>query len=488
MQLVLLVREVDFKFFGQEVVFRVLVNDLKKIEQIGVLVDDKLVKGTVAMITGDNLGSHCIGGFVENFSACIFVCRYCLFKTDEIEHGNILDTYCARSPDNYQNVLDCLENEPDKNNVHGVKFNSIFNELQYFHVCTPGLPPCLGHDLFEGVVQYDLALFINYMIKVKKWFTYVQLNHIISKFRYNGLDCNNKPSTISDQGTKLGGHAVQNWCLLRLLPVLLVSKVVDTSDIVWHEILLLRQIVELVCAPEISVAQVAYLKVVIEEYLDETITLFPDKKVRPKHHFMAHYSGLILQFGPLMKVWTLRFESKHSYFKKCARNSQNFINICHTFAERHQLLQAYLSNGSLFDTAVHLDNAICFNVDLYNDSIRDAFFCHHVSVDDVLTSCSGNINGIQYKKDLFVVVENNELSLIFGKIVMLFQHKDRSVCFLIKKTQACYNSNMGFYQVKQNSSEPFACIKFSDLKASCCLPSYRVNNEEVIVLQHSVVT
>lgn len=71
---------------------------------------------------------------------------------------------------------------------------------------------------------------------------------------------------------------------------------------------------------------------------------------------------------------------------------------------------------------------------------------------------------------------------------MLFQHKDRSVCFLIKKTQACYNSNMGFYQVKQNSSEPFACIKFSDLKASCCLPSYRVNNEEVIVLQHSVVT
>lgn len=92
MQLVLLVREVDFKF-GQEVVFRVLVNDLKKIEQIGVLVDDKLVKGTVAMITDDNLGSHCIGGFVENFSACIFVCRYCLFKTDEIEHGNILDTY-----------------------------------------------------------------------------------------------------------------------------------------------------------------------------------------------------------------------------------------------------------------------------------------------------------------------------------------------------------------------------------------------------------
>ena len=46
MQLVLLVREIDFKFFGQEAVLRVLVNDLKKIEQIGVLADDKLVKST----------------------------------------------------------------------------------------------------------------------------------------------------------------------------------------------------------------------------------------------------------------------------------------------------------------------------------------------------------------------------------------------------------------------------------------------------------
>ena len=86
----------------------------------------------------------------------------------------------------------------------------------------------------------------------------------------------------------------------------------------------------------------------------------------------------------------------------------------------------------------------------------------------MLTSCSGNINGIQYKKDLFVVVENNELSLIFGKIVMLFQHKDRSVCFLVKKMQACYNYNMGFYRVEGNNSELFACIKFTDLKSSCC--------------------
>jgi hypothetical protein len=95
----------NFAKFGQ----CVLVNDLKKIKQIGVLVDDKRVKGTVAMITCDNLGSHCIGGFVEHFSSCMYVCKYCFFKTEEIEHENVLDTYSTMSPENYQNDLHCLE-------------------------------------------------------------------------------------------------------------------------------------------------------------------------------------------------------------------------------------------------------------------------------------------------------------------------------------------------------------------------------------------
>ena len=75
----------------------------------------------------------------------------------------------------------------------------------------------------------------------------------------------------------------------------------------------------------------------------------------------------------------MRFESKHSYFKKCAYHSQNFINICHTFAQRHQLLQVYIRNGALFENTVSLENAIQFNPNLYNDSIKNAFMAHHTS-------------------------------------------------------------------------------------------------------------
>ena len=33
------------------------------------------------------------------------------------------------------------------------------------------------------------------------------------------------------------------------------------------------------------------------------------------------------RFGPLVKHWTMRYEAKHSYFKKLAQNVRNFKNI-----------------------------------------------------------------------------------------------------------------------------------------------------------------
>ncbi len=67
MYLVMLCRDEDFKFFGQQQVFTPLLSDLKDMEEFGiVLKNGEKVRGTVIAIVGDNLGSHSIGGFTEN--------------------------------------------------------------------------------------------------------------------------------------------------------------------------------------------------------------------------------------------------------------------------------------------------------------------------------------------------------------------------------------------------------------------------------------
>lgn len=59
--------------------------------------------------------------------------------------------------------------------------------------------------------------------------------------------------------------------------------------------------------------QIAYMRVLIEEYVEMKQEFFPCVNLRPKHHYLLHYADLSLQFGPLIQTWTMHFESKHSY-------------------------------------------------------------------------------------------------------------------------------------------------------------------------------
>lgn len=59
---------------------------MKELEENGIVASDTaVVKGTLYCIASDNLGSHCIGGFTENFSSSQYFCRYCLITRSEFQ-------------------------------------------------------------------------------------------------------------------------------------------------------------------------------------------------------------------------------------------------------------------------------------------------------------------------------------------------------------------------------------------------------------------
>jgi len=141
-----------------------LVKDLKSLDDIGTeILDGTIFKGTLRAIEGDNLGSHNIGGFVENFSRSSYFCIYCeidrkTFETDPIFRGT------KQTVHSHKDHVQSSDGNYTCN--RGVKFDSVFNKLNYFHVCQPGLPPCFGHDLFQGIVSSDLALYIKHLVRV----------------------------------------------------------------------------------------------------------------------------------------------------------------------------------------------------------------------------------------------------------------------------------------------------------------------------------
>jgi len=85
-------------------------------------------------------------------------------------------------------------------------------------------------------------------------------------------DANDKPGIVAD-GRTIGGNAVQVWCLLRFLPMILYDAVCMQSQ-AWKMLILLREIVELICAPKVSFSQILYLNRLIQEYIEDRSTLY----------------------------------------------------------------------------------------------------------------------------------------------------------------------------------------------------------------------
>lgn len=125
---------------------------------------------------------------------------------------------------------------------------------------------------------------------------------------------------------------------------------------------------------------------------------FPSKPLKPKHHHLCHYPELIKQFGSLIRLWTMRFESRHTYFKQCARKLHTFKNLSATLAERHQFLQAYLSPGKLFQLSVQVERGSESYSDDYNEAIRESIDHLDFQPGDTLVATEITLKVTKYRK------------------------------------------------------------------------------------------
>lgn len=483
-QLVLLCKEQYFRTFGQDNIFNTFINDLKAIENGFNIGTDEVVPGGVVAISGDNLGSHFIGGFSENFSCSEYPCRYCLVTREEMfEDQFYAKNFEMRNKNNYDEAVEKLRENTEHRHVQGIKFKSIFNKLKYFHVSSPGLPPCIAHDFFEGVVAYDMHLYLMHLIK-EKILTLKGINNKISKFKYQPSDSRDIPCAINIKSKKLSGNAVQNWTFLRLFPIMYYESNEIRNSPVWLLIILLHEIVQLVCAPKLALPQIYYLRTLLEEYMEERANMFPEKPLRPKHHYILHYPSLMIQFGPLIRFWTLRFESKHAYFKQCARHSRNYKNVTKTLSERHQLYQAFINTGDRFISR-ELYNFMPFQKELFNKSIVKAIE-EIYSGKNLHYSNKVVYKGTEYRKDMFVVLARQECLLKFGQIMLILIINEQ-IYFAVAIKTALYEASNTFILNNNNEQENIICVHVTNLLDYYPLDKYEIKEKSIIVLKHAVL-
>lgn len=440
-QLVALCYEKDVNTFGFPAILKPIINDIKYLETTGIeTCMNTMFKGTLIAMVGDNLGSHQIGGFLQLFNTNSYFCRYCYCK--EFSNPNYNEVLKLRSKFLYE--IDADTAEALDTPFNGIKSSSALNDLNFYHVCNPGLPPCLAHDLFEGVVQVDLMLIINKLVK-DKCFSYELINSRVKKLSFVSNEKINLP--FIRKADKLTGTVSQNTLLLNIFPLLALNLVKMPNEY-WNLMQLLRKICNLCLAVQLSIGQISVLRELLFEYIEYRKKLFPNEKLKPKHHYILHYPYLIKQFGPLRHLWTLRFEGKHSYFKNVIRHSPNFKNVLLSLSKKHQLLQSFCySQNCLFNNNIYAKQSEILNetADLSTDfkHLIDAS-CTFKGVKFV--SEDVEYKSVNYKKGMFVcvgIIEEGFSLCAIQKI--LIDATFTSLYFIGENRKIYFDEDLGFF-------------------------------------------
>lgn len=357
-QLVALCHATTLKQNGFEKILEPLISDLQVLETDGMTVSknnvDHHLYGTINVVIADNLGAHGIGGFMESFTT-LRNCRFCFIDKNHMQTKHDCSNLNMRTAEMYDNQARLVQADPNISNVYGIKFSSPLNNLSHYHVVS-GMPPDIAHDLFEGVVCEVMTNVIKYCV-MEGFFSLEDLNEELDRLTFSEVDKSNKPTRVNKTLSKFKVHqsAAQTWCFARFLP-LIVGHKIPLHDCKWESFLLLRDMLFYVCAPALDPGHILSMADIIDEFHECYRSCFPDVTVKPKFHYTLHYPEMIRRFGPLLHLQTLRFESKHNYFKELVCRSKNRKNMCKSLAERHQYYMSSYNTGGKFLSSGNCDS------------------------------------------------------------------------------------------------------------------------------------
>ena len=492
-QLLILCHSELVKKYGVSRVVQILVDDIKSLEQEGLdIVIDGMnynFRGTISCIVTDNLAAHTLSGFMESFSA-LHSCRCCLITRDA-RQVTFSDSDCTlRTKETHARHVAAVGQHPRLASTYGLKGDSPFNSLAYFHSIW-GCPSDLAHDLFEGFACMVLEQIVRYFVD-NHFFTLQQLNHKIRTFSYAPCDRPNKPSPFADElaNFKIKQTASQCWCFLRLLP-LFVYEWVPTDDACLYLLVDLLDIVDLICAPVISPGEVHFLNDLICHFMEGYFSTFEEASVTPKAHFLTHYARQIMHFGPLIHSgFTLRFESKHNYFKELAHRTKNRKNLCKSLAERHQYQQCLYHSCKCFlqgNEALQTINGRLYPVRLLKNAVQYLLSPLLGGNENVYQATTVTVNGTKYPTSCCVVHGFDDDEYQFGRVSCIFVIGGMEYLLLDTLTTQKFNREVHGYIVSE-TREVKLC-RVSDLQDYHPLGLYTLpNGELVIILKYAVAT
>lgn len=269
-----------------------------------------------------------------------------------------------------------------------------------------------------------------------------------------------------------------------MLP-LIIGPLVPEDEPVWHLVLDLKDIVELLVATLHSDESISFLECKISEHRQIYQELFPNNRILPKHHYLEHYALLIRFFGPLVHTWTIRFEAKHSFFKQIARHTNCFKNIPSTLAGKHQLMIASDLQSSDHRPALVVTSGSSVPIDVLQSDIAVAIKQRLPEETDVHLTKSVSCSGMNYNKGMIVVSGKSFGLPEFAEILQICILEER-VYFIVKKLSSWYREHFRAFELDTSHLREVSLIEHGELLDDYPLAAYSVGGLHLVTLKRHI--
>ena len=486
--------------YGIDEILRPFVNDLNILSTVGITVDvdgvEHTFKGGLLTFLGDTLALHEVGGFKCSVSRAFRICRTCMATNSTASTHFNSKHFEKRSDTNHRQHCEAISGPLSEHYsvAYGVVRRSILLDVNSYYMFEGGLPHDIMHDLYEGVVQYEMKLLLTYLVD-KNLLTIQEFNKRLINFDYGYSEVADKPTPITRANFKSGDKklrqgASQCMLLARILPLLLVDCF-DDDDPYWECYLCLIKISNICLSPMLTMNMCATLKVLIEEHHTRFREVYPEETIIPKMHYMCHYPEQILQVGPLTNSWTMRHEGRLHVLKQAAHLG-NYKNITLTLCRRQQRWICYeMASGSILSPTLECGPGPSPTTLASEPPSRQnaiSLFLSEVSADTTVFKPTWvKRQGILFKnKDCYVVIgTTTDGEPHFGRLDEIIVLASGLVLFVLSRCTSLFDLHLHAYCVTLQANQIIHSL--DNLKDYSVYHGHKTGNDLYIIPKYNIV-
>ena len=182
----------------------------------------------------------------------------------------------------------------------------------------------------------------------------------------------------------------------------------------------------------------------------------------------------------------MRFEAKHSFFKRVARNIRCFKNVLLSLSERHQYQIAHHLHACSFTRPLlEVTNVSTVHIDVLNKDISNALRQMSSDMDTVGMAKSVTYDGLNYKCGMILIQGSLGGLPEFGEIIQMVILQDKLI-FIVKKLIGWYIEHYRAFDLKPSPVEKVDLIEPQELHDTYPLADYKIGGMRLVTLKRYI--